>query len=66
MKKILITAIAAFAVVAPQSASAELAPLCGSTEPVAVGVRCASGNTFCQVYVRVSDNDVIDRQRVCV
>ena len=67
MKKILVPFMAAFALVAPQSASAD-APLCdnGSVLPVVVNVRCASGNTFCQVYVYANTGGVLPTQRICV
>jgi hypothetical protein len=52
----------------PGSAPAVAAPLCdnGSISPVVVGVRCASGNTFCQVYVYADTGGVLATQRKCV
>jgi hypothetical protein len=71
MKKILVPFIAALALGAPQSASADAgtaAPLChnGSISPVVVNVRCASGNTFCLVYVYANTGGVLATQRHCV
>ncbi len=58
MKKILVPIIAAFALVAPQSASADstaleaAAPYCnnGSVFPVGANVRCYNGSRMCTVY----------------
>jgi hypothetical protein len=70
MKKILGALAASTALMfVPQAASADVvAPLCnnGSVLPVSVGVRCASGNTFCQVYVYADTGGVLATQRKCV
>jgi hypothetical protein len=58
MKKILVPFIAAFALAAPTSASADstaldaAAPYCsnGSVFPVGANVRCTNGTRLCTVY----------------
>jgi hypothetical protein len=69
MKKILGALVASTALMfVPQPVTAHAAPLCPSSTllPVSVGVRCASGNTFCQVYVYANTGGVLATQRICV